>query len=282
VSDRVRPSEEGLREAARWVLSLEHVPRGGASGDALGRGTGSSMEFHDRRPYAPGDDVRHIDWRAMAKTNEVLVRVHQEEVAPRLDPFVDVSKSMATEPAKAQRTVDLAAVLSASARAAGYAVRIVALGDRIERVSSDQLMADGLAFTSSRPLGDLVGEAGGEARPASLRVLVSDFLVPADPVRMAQPFARGAGRIALLQVLSRRDAEPVAMGALRLLDAERDEIREVVVDRAALRRYGERLERLQAGLAEAAQRHGGQFVSLRSDATLAQGLEALAARGILG
>ncbi|MFT6108250.1 MAG: hypothetical protein ACJA2W_001160 [Planctomycetota bacterium] len=72
------------------------------------------------------------------------------------------------------------------------------------------------------------------------------------------------------------------MGALRLLDAERDEIREVVVDRAALRRYGERLERLQAGLAEAAQRHGGQFVSLRSDATLAQGLEALAARGILG
>ncbi|MCP5089094.1 MAG: DUF58 domain-containing protein, partial [Rhodobacteraceae bacterium] len=41
------------------------------------------MEFHDRRRYEAGDDVRHIDWRVLARTDELLVRVHREEVVPR-------------------------------------------------------------------------------------------------------------------------------------------------------------------------------------------------------
>ena len=277
-----RPSEEALREGARWVLNLEHVPRGGASGDLLGRGAGSSMEFHDRRPYAPGDDVRHIDWRALAKTDEVLVRVHREEVAPRLDLFVDVSRSMATTEGKAQRAVDLAAVLAQSARGGGYDVRLVALGDRALRVSPDELALEGLTFDSKRPLGDLTPEAGAEVRPSSVRLVVSDFLVSADPAHLVRPFGHGAGRVGLLQVLSPEDADPSAFGALRLEDSERDEIREVVIDQAALQRYRDRLARLQAGLAEATQRHGGLFLTLPPAAPLEEALASLAAMGVIG
>lgn len=279
---RFQPSDEALREGARWVLNLEHVPRGGASGDMLGRGGGSSMEFHDRRPYAPGDDVRHIDWRALAKTDEVLVRVHREEVAPRLDLFVDVSRSMATTDAKAQRTVDLAAVLASAARSVGYDVRLVALGDETQRVTSDELLSSGLAFDSRRPLGDLILEAGAQVRPSSVRLVLSDFLVPADPTQLVRPFGHGAGRVALLQVLSREDAAPSATGALRIVDAERDEVREVIIDRAALQRYRERLERLQSGLADATQRHGGVFHTLPSGTALGETLTSLAGLGILG
>ncbi len=240
------------------------------------------MEFHDRRPYAPGDDVRHIDWRALAKTDEVLVRVHREEVAPRLDLFVDVSMSMATTEAKAQRTVDVATVLAQSARSGGYDVRLVALGDRALRVSQDELLLQGLNFDSKRPLGDLVPEASAEVRPSSVRLVVSDFLVPADPAQLVRPFGHGAGRVGLLQVLSPEDAKPQAFGALRLVDSERDEIREVVIDQAALKRYGERLARLQAGLADAAQRHGGLFLTLPPGAPLEEGLTSLAAMGVIG
>ncbi len=275
------PSDEALHEGARWVLALNHVPRGGASGDLLGRGSGSSMEFHDRRPYSPGDDVRHIDWRALAKTDEVLVRVHQEEVAPRLDLFVDASMSMATSEAKAQRTVDLATVFAHAARAGGYDVRLILLGDQPLRVPIEQFVREGMEFTSKRPMADLVSEAGADARRSSVRLVVSDFLVPADPMRLVQPFGRGAGRVALIQVLSDPDAAPKVSGALRLVDAELGEIREVVIDRAAVKRYGERLGRLQAGLAEAAQRHGGLFRTLRSGDDFGDVLKGLAAAGVL-
>ena len=278
----MRPSEDALREGARWVLNLEHVPRGGTSGDHLGRGGGSSMEFHDRRPYAPGDDVRHIDWRALAKTDEVLVRVHREEVAPRLDLFVDTSLSMATTEAKAQAAVDLATVLVQSAQSGGYDVRVVTLGDRALRISMDELLREGLSFRSGRPLSDLIPDAGAEVRPSSVRLVLSDFLVPADPAHLVRPFGQGAGRVAMLQVLSPEDADPSASGALRLVDAELGEIREVVVDSAALSRYRDRLARLQSGLAEATQRHGGLFLTLPPGAPVAQSLTSLAAMGVVG
>ena len=278
----MRPSEDALREGARWVLNLEHVPRGGTSGDHLGRGGGSSMEFHDRRPYAPGDDVRHIDWRALAKTDEVLVRVHREEVAPRLDLFVDTSLSMATTEAKAQAAVDLATVLVQSAQSGGYDVRVVTLGDRALRISMDELLREGLSFRSGRPLSDLIPDAGAEVRPSSVRLVLSDFLVPADPAHLVRPLGQGAGRVAMLQVLSPEDADPSASGALRLVDAELGEIREVVVDSAALSRYRDRLARLQSGLAEATQRHGGLFLTLPPGAPVAQSLTSLAAMGVVG
>ena len=240
------------------------------------------MEFHDRRPYAPGDDVRHIDWRALAKTDQVLVRIHREEVAPRLDLFVDVSASMATSEVKAQKAVDLAAVLAQSARSGGYDVRLVALGDRTQRVSEDELLQQGLRFDAKRPLGDAAAEAAGEVRPSSVRLVVSDFLTPTDPAHLVRPFGHGAGRVGLLQVLSAEDAEPGATGALRLVDAERDEIREVLVDKAALGRYEQRLARLQAGLAEASQRHGGLFLTLPPLGDLASSLAAMAGLGIVG
>lgn len=263
------------------MLGLHHVPRGGASGELLGRGTGSSLEFHDRRPYVPGDDVRHIDWRALAKGDEVLVRVHQEEVAPRLDLFLDVSMSMGTADDKAQRAVDLATVLAHAARSGGYDVRLVLLGDQVLRVPFDQFAHDGIAFDSKRPMGDLAAEAADEARPNSVRIVVSDFLVPVDPMSLVQPFGRGAGRVALLQVLSSMDAEPQARGAMRMVDAELGEVREVVIDRAAIGRYRERLDRLQAGLAEASVRHGGVFHTQRSDEPLTDALTGLAGLGVL-
>ena len=95
-------------------------------------------------------------------------------------------------------------------------------------------------------------------------------------------WATVARKVGLLQVLSSEDADPEAFGALRLLDSERDEIREIVIDAAALKRYGERLARLQAGLAEAAQRHGGLFLTLPPAAPLDEALTSLAAMGVIG
>ena len=164
----------------------------------------------------------------------------------------------------------------------GYDVRVVTLGDRALRISMDELLREGLSFRSGRPLSDLIPDAGAEVRPSSVRLVLSDFLVPADPAHLVRPFGQGAGRVAMLQVLSPEDADPSASGALRLVDAELGEIREVVVDSAALSRYRDRLARLQSGLAEATQRHGGLFLTLPPGAPVAQSLTSLAAMGVVG
>src|ERR1700677_1694867 len=66
----------------------------GASGIWQGRNQGSSIDFQDHRAYAPGGDPRHLDWAAYARTNNYAMKLFREEVSPRLDVVIDVSRSM--------------------------------------------------------------------------------------------------------------------------------------------------------------------------------------------
>src|SRR5277367_3359691 len=72
----------------------------GSSGSWQGRNQGSSIDFQDHRAYMPGDDPRHIDWQAYARTNNYTMKLFREEVSPRLDVALDVSRSMALTPEK--------------------------------------------------------------------------------------------------------------------------------------------------------------------------------------
>src|SRR5262245_22589473 len=56
---------------------------------------GSSVEFAEHRQYYPGDEIRHIDWRAVAKTDRYYVKEFEEETNLRCHLLVDGSGSMA-------------------------------------------------------------------------------------------------------------------------------------------------------------------------------------------
>ncbi|GAA6755950.1 DUF58 domain-containing protein [Thermus thalpophilus] len=63
-------------------------------GERLARRKGLGGEFYELRPYAPGDEVRRVHWRAYAKTGRLYTRV---ETAPRRSRFrihLDESPSM--------------------------------------------------------------------------------------------------------------------------------------------------------------------------------------------
>src|SRR5437588_11544487 len=112
---------EGETAARRYALA---VPRGGPinrSGPALGARAGSSLEFRDYRGYEPGDDLRHVDWNAFARTDQLSVKLYREEVSPHLDLLIDGSRSMAlTDSAKARATLALAGFFTAAAANAGF------------------------------------------------------------------------------------------------------------------------------------------------------------------
>lgn len=258
-----RPSPEAARLAAAYRIGVRLDPGRSLPGDRPARGTGASLEFQERRPYVAGDDVRHVDWRALARTDQLLVRLHREEVLPRLDLLLDATASMATEDAKARLAVDLAALLAAAARAEGYHVRLVALGARAEAIPLEKFDAAGSDFAEAGALAGALAEAGsGLVRSGSLRILVSDFLSPFDASALVRPLAARAGALACVRVLSREDAAPVAGEALRLRDAESGETLDLVVDERAVALYRERLARLTDALATECRRAGATFATL--------------------
>lgn len=78
----------GLDVAARLVVE------GYMIGQHKSPFKGSSVEFVEHRQYYPGDEIRHIDWRAYGKTGKYFVKEFEEETNLRSYLIVDGSGSM--------------------------------------------------------------------------------------------------------------------------------------------------------------------------------------------
>ena len=78
---------------------------------------GKGIEFEDVRPYAPGDDVRAMDWKVTARTGEPHIKRFIEEREQTIYLLVDVSESMIhDEGSKGRKTlVELGALLTLAA-----------------------------------------------------------------------------------------------------------------------------------------------------------------------
>ena len=55
---------------------------------------GFSVEFAEHRPYNPGDELRHVDWKVYAKTDRFYVKQYEEETNLRHYVVLDTSPSM--------------------------------------------------------------------------------------------------------------------------------------------------------------------------------------------
>lgn len=55
---------------------------------------GFSVEFAEHRPYNPGDELRHVDWKVFAKTDRHYVKQYEQETNLRCYVVLDTSASM--------------------------------------------------------------------------------------------------------------------------------------------------------------------------------------------
>jgi uncharacterized protein (DUF58 family) len=56
---------------------------------------GFAVEFAAHREYAPGDDIKHIDWKVWSKTDRLYIKEYEEETNLKCTLLLDCSKSMA-------------------------------------------------------------------------------------------------------------------------------------------------------------------------------------------
>ena len=68
-----------------------------------------SLEFDDLRPYVPGDDVRDIDWKASARSGQVLIKRFVSEKHHKILVVADAGRNTTAHAPSGERKRDVAA-----------------------------------------------------------------------------------------------------------------------------------------------------------------------------
>jgi uncharacterized protein (DUF58 family) len=209
------------------------------AGDYRSAFLGIGTEFHQVRPYGPGDDVRRIDWNVTARTGEVHVRIERADRVLATWIVLDNSASMAFGTAD-RRKADVAEgvilALGHIATRRGNRLGMVVFGDGEEKFvgahEGRRGLLNALAALRDAPSGGgrldhALGLVGALATQRSLVVVVSDFRGPTDWRKALQRLA-GRHRILTVEIRDPRELELADIGELRLEDPETGS--QVIVD----------------------------------------------------
>ncbi|MCE9520573.1 MAG: DUF58 domain-containing protein [Verrucomicrobia bacterium] len=243
--------------AGRWT---------GVTGNVLGQGTGSSIDFQDQRQYMPGDDPRHINWQAYARSGQYTMKLYRQEVTPRVDLIFDTSGSMFLDEKKTARTWELLYFCLESALRLGASVKLHTLGISAEETPLERALAYDWPENPSPGKPDFSALLHRvPLRAGSLRVVVSDLLSESPPEQAASILSSSRGRAILLAPYSREEAQPDWQGNIEFEDSEmqlRDKRR---VEPDVLGRYLRAYENHFAMWREQCARRGIAFARVTSD-----------------
>ena len=259
----------GEQMGLRYALALPQATLAGQRGEHLGRRVGSSVDFQDYRDYQPGDDLRHIDWNAYARTDQLTVKLFREEVQPHLDLILDTSASMAlADSLKAQALHQLAALFTTAAANARCSHAVWVTGEGFQRVANDTQPPSAwgeLPLGGARSFEEAHGLLPPRLRRQGIRIVISDLFWPGDPLPTMRKLTEGAAAVTLVQLLAPSDLEPPKPGNVQLEDSETGETLSLYIDTTIQEQYRKTLQRLQQSWDHAAQQTGAELVTLIAD-----------------
>ena len=235
-ADLIDPAEIAalgrMEIVAKWVVDgflhgLHRSPR-----------KGFSVEFAEFRPYQPGDDLRYIDWKIVARADRWMVKQFEEETNMRAAIVLDVSKSMDWRGSPSRLTK----LAYADLIVASLALLLIRQKDAVGLIRYDetlrsvirprartvqwrrivQALEDGGAGNDSDMSAALM-QAGKLISRPGLVILVSDLLVDEDATLNALKVVRAGGHgVTVLHIMdpSERDFD-VSPEAI-FVDTEQD------------------------------------------------------------
>ena len=83
-----------LNKIRRLDLQARLVVEGFISGMHRSPFHGFSVEFAEHREYSPGDDIKHLDWKVLGRTDRLYIKQYEVETNLRAIFLVDISESM--------------------------------------------------------------------------------------------------------------------------------------------------------------------------------------------
>lgn len=99
-SSQLLKSSELFSKVALLKIRAKDLVEGLLSGHHKSRHKGSSVEFAEYKDYSPGDEIRHIDWKVVGKTDKYHVKQFEESTNIKCTLMLDASGSMDYQPPK--------------------------------------------------------------------------------------------------------------------------------------------------------------------------------------
>lgn len=209
--------------------------RSAVPGPHISRVRGTTAEFVEHRPYRQGDEPKRIDWRLVARTDRVFVRLSQERAILPTMLVLDASASMAFPPDghdKWEEGRRLAIGLASVARHGGDPVGLVVahadtpriLEPRTRRTVLEEMAA---ALDAVPQGGPPLSPALREAMRCGRRVaLLTDFLAgdAASLLTATRGFVAGGNEVYAVHIVAREELDPDAKKLL-LADPEQPALR---------------------------------------------------------
>lgn len=140
-----------------------HHHEGPGSPDPLSGAT----DLRQVRQYVIGDEIRHLHWKAMARTGTLMVREYADPAQPRFTVLLDNRAGVLTA-AEFEEAVSVAVSLIYAAIAAGHRTRLISTCGRLDLQTTAGLSGaaeflDGLAELSQSPGAGITVPAPGGA-----------------------------------------------------------------------------------------------------------------------
>lgn len=253
---------EFLRKLDLLVLGIKRARTVRAGQRALGRIQGLGIEPENFKDYAPGDDLRFLDWNAFARLDDLIIRTYRADRQVEITSLVDASASMGLPERDDKLGLALAigAAFAYIGMADNDAVRIGAFSMRrgAMKLETTAFHRRRESYLNFKPFVMSV-KSGGETRlgaavdllllqrrPAGTVVVISDFLVSeSDAEDALKRLVAARHEVKVIHVMGEQETTAAyPPGLFRVRDVETGEIRETIfgpATAAALRRKVEQI-----------------------------------------
>ncbi|MBX3459423.1 MAG: DUF58 domain-containing protein [Planctomycetes bacterium] len=282
-----------LESLSRFELAVRTLTSSGIRGERRSRRKGGGTEYADHREYTHGDDLRRLDWHALARLDQMLIRLYAAEETLPLEIVLDTSASMDFgDPTKYVTAARIGCVLSQIAllhatparwRLAGEKnlepVSLAGRNDlgRILRVLDETVPAGPCG------LGETLRRSALQGPRRRSLVILTDGYDEAELMPAIRALRAGGTEVYLLLVLSPEETDPGLRGEFTLIDAESGGESGIVLDGSTLKRYRQVLDDFRARWHEFSRATGTVCIEFSSQQEMGPGLfRALAEGGLLG
>lgn len=229
-------SVEDLSLVARWVVE------GFLHGLHRSPYVGFSVDFASHRDYIPGDDLRHLNWKAYGRQDRLYIKQYDAETNVDMHLVLDVSRSMQIGEGgvpKLRYAALLAASLAHLAAQQRDAVGLTLFADAViehfrARSGSDHLLSLLSALSARRTLprrtsARVLHEIADLVPRRGLVVLISDLYFETPELLSALDHFRHYGHdVLLFHVLAPLERRMPVDGAVKLVDVETGEALETI------------------------------------------------------
>ncbi len=223
------PPELQAFAAAAAQLLIERQPRAPGS-RTVSRRAGVGLQHLDHRDYAPGDEVRHIDWRQTARQRRPVIRRFEAESMSDWTLLLDTSSSMAAHGgAKWQAALQVAAAMSYALLQLGHRVGLMAFGARVlaecprgRGQHHYAAIARLLGRLQPAPAGERseLGACARHLHGAATVFVISDFLADDEMASALGALLQRCTGLHALQVSDAAETQLPLAGEFELIDVE--------------------------------------------------------------